>query len=136
MEPKGRTTGMAIETLELSINKDGGTVLFCTTTDTVFGFVFDADVDAVEDFLSYLRGRHYDARELAAGFNSLLPSLRQAWDEFVEAYSCAVCGVGNVKHDDLDYSDCCGKMFCGTHQGDDQWTDNYDGKTVEYGHKC
>jgi hypothetical protein len=134
MEPKGRTTGMAIGTLELT---DGtGTILECTTTDTVFGHRFDAPVDVVEDFLSYLRARHYDARELAAGFNSLLPSLREAWAEFVEGYKCGVCGEGNVAHDDLDFSACCGTFHCQTHQGDDQWTDNYDGKTIEYGHKC
>jgi hypothetical protein len=118
---------MAVETLELSSNKDGGTVLACTTTDTVFGFRFDADVDAVEDFLSHLRGRHLDARTLdSEGI------LRATWDEFVDAYKCGVCGEGNVKHDDLDYSACCGKMHCCTHSGE-EWDDGHE---ENYGHKC
>jgi hypothetical protein len=120
---------MAVETLELS--HDTGTILFCTTTDKAFGHRFDASVDVVEDFLTYLRSRALDARTLdAEGILGI------AWDDFVEAYSCGVCGTGNVEHDDLDFSACCGTFHCGTHRGDDEWSDTHNGKTTNYGHKC
>lgn len=120
---------MAVETLELT--HDTGTVLECTTTGNVFGFRFEASVDVVEQFLSSLRRRALDARTLDAD-----GELRGAWEAFKAGYKCDTCGEGSIECDDVAQCDGCEKFYCGTHQGDDQWTDTYDGKTVEYGHEC
>lgn len=117
---------MAIETLELS--HDTGTILFCTTTDKAFGHRFDASVDVVELFLTYLQGRHLDARTLDAE-----GVLGIAWDDFREAYSCGVCGEGDIRYDDLTIAKCCGQFFCSKHDEDEEWTDDHGEK---YGHKC
>ena len=61
-------------------------ILVCTTTDEVFGFVFEAETDVVEQFLQWLSPR--DPRTL----EDYDLTLRQWWGAFLEVYACHECG--------------------------------------------
>lgn len=104
-------------------------VLVCSTTGAVFGFIFAAEWDVVQQFLEWLPedARHFDNDDLGV-----------KWHEFQDAYACHECGEkGNVQCSGLVFNQCCRNFFCTQHEGDDVWSDptHPDGEKT-FGHEC
>ena len=130
---------MSVEVRQLKTDEaQDECVLVCTTTDTVFGFVFPAEADVVEQFLQWLSPR--DPRTLDTDTDepiSKMP-LRYWWGAFLHIYACHECGEkGDPNCSGLEFSKCCRNFFCGTHSDDETWEDptHPDGPKT-FGHEC
>ena len=111
---------MGIETRELS--HDTGVVLFDSASETVFGPIFEAPVETVEQFVKHCTPDVLADRD---------GELAERWEAFQEEYKCFECGGGSIERSDLTYQTCCFGFFCGEHEGE-EWTDG----TTKFGHKC